>query len=425
MATKTQQFFQRFILLYLIFYIFPYGFEYIAALDINPRTPSFWTSITIWFGEIFLGWEFNPDRLMKGFDSKYDVARFLLISILSLLGALIWGFLAGKIQFFKRIRAKTWVITIIRYHVALTLILYGLSKVLVLQFGQLDLLTLENKIGSMTGMQFLWKFMSYSEFYTQVTGYIEVIGGLLLLFRRTTFLGAMISLVAMANVVIIDIGYDVSVKMFAIHLLLMVIVLLGYNAQRIIQFFVLNQTMIQSVKYQSLIPVKYKKVQYILKAAIILYFVISQFNFQNKRLDRRQATNEAPSLSSVYFVKNQTINGTNVDARENAFSESAKWESIFINGSSYLKNSMVIQNVKGNRRYFTTETDTLKKTILFYPLRGKKEEVSTFTYEEFEDNKVRFEGIYDGDTISVMTQSKAMEDYRLVQSKIKWIRDLK
>jgi len=414
--SSAQQFFQRFILIYLVLYIYPYGFEYI--MELKPDDISFWTPITTWFGETFLGWEFNPKRLMKGFDSKYDYSRFLLIGILSFLLALIWGLLKGR---FQRIRVKTWIITILRYHVGLTMILYGLSKVLVLQFGEMDLLNLENKMGSYTGMGFLWRFMSYSPFYTQVTGYVEVIGGILLLFRGTTFLGSLISFIAMVNVVVIDIGYDVSVKMFAIHLLLMVFVLVAYNTRRILQFS-LNRTHIVPVKYESLIPSRYRKLQYGLKAAILIYFTISQFYFQGKRIDRRNTENEAPSLSSVYFVKDQTANG--IPLSDDEFPQELKWETLFINGSSYLKNSMVIENAKGNRRYFSTKTDTINKTITFYPLRGSGEESNTFTYQKLDGKQVRFEGIYQGDTLSITTESKAKEDYRLMNNKIKWIRDL-
>ena len=330
--SNAPQFLQRFILLYLVLYIFPYGFEYIVELKTDDI--SFWPSITTWFGETFLGWEFNPKRLMKGFDSKYDYSRFLLIGILSILFAVIWGFLRGR---FQRIPVKTWIITILRYHVGLTMILYGLSKVLVLQFGEMDLLTLESKMGSFTGMGFLWKFMSYSPFYTEVTGYVEVIGGILLLFRRTTFLGSLISFIAMVNVVVIDIGYDVSVKMFAIHLLLMVFVLIAYNTRRILQFS-LNRTNIAPVKYESLIPFRYRKLQYALKFGIILYFTISQYYFQGKRVDRRNTPNEAPALTSVYFVEEQTVNGLQLNDPD--FPEYLKWETLFVNGSSYLKNSM-------------------------------------------------------------------------------------
>lgn len=410
--------FQKFILIYLVLYIVPYGFEYIMELDLNPSSPSFWTSITTWFGETFLGWEYNMKRLMKGFDSKYDYARFLLITILSLFLSVLWQILSSKLNFLK-VNVRTWIITIIRYHVGLTLILYGLSKVLTLQFGQIDLITLESKFGSFTGMQLLWRFMSYSEFYTEVTGYIEVIAGILLLFRRTTFLGTALSLIAMLNVVIIDIGYDVSVKMFAIHLLLMVIVLAGYSSKRIFQFFANIKADIEPTKYESLIPNRFKIVRYILKAGIIIYFSISQYNFQGKRLDRKNTKNDAPSLSGVYFVKNLTLNG-----QQDSIPENKKWETIFINGSSYLKNSMLIKNEDGSRKYYSTKTDTVNKTILFYPLRGKEEDSQTFNYKKLDDKEFIFDGIINGDTISISTKYKSIDDYRLVKSKIKWIRDL-
>ena len=72
---------KRFIFCYLVLYIFPYGFEYVYAL--NTDDLSFWTKPTQWFGETFLGFTYDPDRLMKGFDSKYDYTRFLLCAVLS------------------------------------------------------------------------------------------------------------------------------------------------------------------------------------------------------------------------------------------------------------------------------------------------------------------------------------------------------
>jgi len=72
-----KRFFWRFIGLYIVFYIFPYGFEYIH--EINTADSPIWHSITIWFGEQVFGWEFNKDRLLNGFDSKFDFARFALV----------------------------------------------------------------------------------------------------------------------------------------------------------------------------------------------------------------------------------------------------------------------------------------------------------------------------------------------------------
>ena len=81
------RYFHKFIFIYLVLYIYPYGFEYIQEL--KPDTISFWERPTIWFGENAMGWQMNEDRLMKGFDSMYDYSRFVLIALVSFIGALI------------------------------------------------------------------------------------------------------------------------------------------------------------------------------------------------------------------------------------------------------------------------------------------------------------------------------------------------
>lgn len=421
MKKNVRNIFERFILLYLILYIIPYGFEYIVELELNPNSPSFWTPITTWFGEVFFGWEFNMNRLMKGFDSKYDYSRFILIALISILGVIVWRIVEGKYKILK-INVKTWIITIIRYHVGLTLILYGMAKVLMLQFGEMDLLNLEDKIGSYTGMSFLWKFMSYSAFYTKTTGYIEVIAGLLLLFRRTTFLGAIIAFIAMANVVIIDIGYDVSVKMFAIHLLLMVTILISYDIKRIIRFVTSNKA-VEGASYQSLFPPKQKKIKNLLKGAILIYFTISQFYFLNQRLEREKPVNQYPELTKIYQIEKQSINGSDLDTVKG--SESKKWKNLIINGSSRLNNTMIVRKNNGRSLYFSTKIDTLNKTILFHRYRGDEKDSYTFKYEILGEKRYKFEGVYKKDTISLITKSKSKEDYRLMRNKFKWIRDLK
>src|SRR5262249_46216957 len=81
----------------------------------------------------------------------------------------------------------------------------------------------------------------FSPVYTSFTGGAEVLGGLLLLFRRTTTLGALVVAGVMANVVVLNISYDVCVKLGSMHILLAALFLLAPDAQRLLNFFILNQ----------------------------------------------------------------------------------------------------------------------------------------------------------------------------------------
>ena len=77
--------------------------------------------------------------------------------------------------------------------------------------------------------------------YVIFTGVAEVTGGLLLLFRRTTSLGAMVSCAVMANVVALNFCYDVPAKLYSSNLLLMAVFLLAPDLRRLFCVLVLNR----------------------------------------------------------------------------------------------------------------------------------------------------------------------------------------
>lgn len=408
----------RFIFLYLVFYIFPYGFEYIQELDTNDI--SIWENITIWFGEHFFGWEFNKEQLLKGFDSKYDYSRFTLITFLATFGTFIWIMVDSKFIFNYNYNSKlkTLTRTILRYHVGLTLIIYGLAKMLMLQFGEMDLDRLESSIGSKNGMGFLWNFMSYSKFYTMSTGWIEFIGGAFLLFRRTTFIGTIILTISMINVVLIDIGYDVRVKMFAIHLLVMNIILLSVNFKRMFTFFVMNKVS-KPVNDQPLFfNNSYRNVGYLLKGALLIYFIVSCFISFNERIEAHKG-NSYISMSKFHEITVQLINGEIIPkTNEN------RWNSISINGNSNRPETLKITTIDNAQSIYSFVADTIQKTINFNPLNGT--ESYNLQYEELPNKNFIFKGYSTlGDSIWIRTKSKSIKDYPLTSNGIKWVTDLK
>src|SRR4030095_10507846 len=79
----------------------------------------------------------------------------------------------------------------------------------------------------------LWAFMSVSRPYVVFTGVVEFVGGVLLLTRRTTCMGALITTGAMINLFLLNLTYDVNVKLLSGQMLLMAVVLLAPYAKRL------------------------------------------------------------------------------------------------------------------------------------------------------------------------------------------------
>jgi hypothetical protein len=90
-------------------------------------------------------------------------------------------------------------------------------------------------------MHLLWTFMGASLPYQHFSGMAEVTAGLLLAFRRTTTLGACVAAGVMLNVVVLNFCYDVPVKLYSSHLLLMALFLLAPEVGPLWRFFVLRE----------------------------------------------------------------------------------------------------------------------------------------------------------------------------------------
>jgi hypothetical protein len=90
-------------------------------------------------------------------------------------------------------------------------------------------------------MGLLWTFMGASIPYVIFTGAAEMLGGLLLTTRRTTLLGALVGIGVMSNVVMLNFSYDVPVKLYSSHLLLMAVFLAAPDLKRLADLFVFHR----------------------------------------------------------------------------------------------------------------------------------------------------------------------------------------
>jgi uncharacterized membrane protein YphA (DoxX/SURF4 family) len=159
---------------------------------------------------------------------------------LALAAALVWSLLDRArrrdplVHEFLRI--------LIRYALAVTLIGYGVAKLVPpVQFPAPAGPRLVEPIGRLSPMGMLWVFMGASKAYTAFGGIMELLGGVLLFWRRTTPLGALVSAGVLLNIVLLNFCYDVPVKIYSLNLLLMAVFLLWPEMSRLAGVLVLNR----------------------------------------------------------------------------------------------------------------------------------------------------------------------------------------
>jgi hypothetical protein len=136
---------------------------------------------------------------------------------------------------------------VLRFYLFHMMIVYGAAKLFCSQFPPVSDAMLERKLGDSSPMGFLWHFMMASQPYTIMTGIIEFTCGLLLIFRKTTLLGAICSAGATFQVFMLNMCYDVPVKLLSGHLLLISLLLIAPDAKRLFSWFVLGRAAVPTI----------------------------------------------------------------------------------------------------------------------------------------------------------------------------------
>jgi hypothetical protein len=129
---------------------------------------------------------------------------------------------------------------LVRYSLIFIFPLYAVTKFLRIQF-RLPFVVLDAPLGDVAGIALTWRFFGYSYPYEFFVGLGELAGAVLLLFRRTTTLGACLLLPIAANVAFVNYTHGIPVKLYSSCLLVMVCWLVALDFPRLSALFLLNR----------------------------------------------------------------------------------------------------------------------------------------------------------------------------------------
>lgn len=154
-------------------------------------------------------------------------SAFILFGLnagLALLVALTWGRAEGDRGWTAR--AAPWVMRSARLLLAYVLFSYGWQKVFLLQMPQPDHSDLLSRFGQMNHMGLLWRTVGASPLFQFVGGALEVLPAFLLLHRRTALAGALLAVPVLGFVLLLNLGFNVFVKLGAANLLMLALAIL-------------------------------------------------------------------------------------------------------------------------------------------------------------------------------------------------------
>lgn len=152
----------------------------------------------------------------------------------------------------------------IRYILALDILVFGICKFFHLQFNT-PLAILDNPFNTIDNSTLMWAFFGRSHPFTLLIGSLEIIGALMLIFRKTRLLGVIFLLPICFNIFVLDVFYNgvVTSVYIAIEITgLIYLLLIEYN--RLYKFFFVDKSELPTYQFKS------SKLKNLVKLSVII-----------------------------------------------------------------------------------------------------------------------------------------------------------
>jgi uncharacterized membrane protein YphA (DoxX/SURF4 family) len=375
---------------------------------------SVWQSIGRWVAvhAFHLSGPVTVSRFTGSGDTTLDYIEELCFLVLTCAAVLAWSLADRNRKEYRTLHS--WLRLLVRYTLAITLLSYGFSKVFPLQFPFPALSRMIEPFGDFSPMGVLWQFMGSSPAYTIFAGMMETLGGALLLFRRTTTLGALVSAGVLLNVVVLNFCYDVPVKLYSLNLLLMAVFLTAPDLGKLTGLLVLNRPAAPVTASGPVFEKRWMRIGALSIKILFIGFFPLQNALQSYQFYKSAVLNPTnrPPLYGLYQVESFKQNGKEIPP---LMTDVSRWKAVVAQNATIIQVRMMDDTERG----FATQYDASASTVT---LTGISKII--LTYSRPDADHLVLTGTVDNDPLEIRMRRKDPSEFLLVNRGFHWINEL-
>jgi hypothetical protein len=385
--TTWQKIFFRF---FFVFFIFETLTELVTGNWFGSATfiwtlgETIYTRPMIWLNNHFFHFPYKPEGNWTILTASLVLIRHIVFLVSTISICLLWTIFDGKAKNYDKL--NFWFSKILRIVLACTIFAYGIIKVFPDQMPMPTFVDLHKTVGELTPFDLLWDTFGYGKPYQIVSGIFEVLSAILILFRRTLVVGLMLSLVIMANVVLLNYTFIVGVLDLSFLLLLFTLYLLCPYFSSFYSFFLKGQNAsLKDINYS--INTKWKK---IILSGLAIILIGTSFSLNTidayKRYAKVEAVNKSRKYSEIKtFVSNndtlKLVVGDNI--RWRFWSERIMNEKLLV--------TLATMDIDKSKSY-ELNRDSINHLITLKPVYQEDTTVLTFQYKDIDKTNWHLEG---------------------------------
>lgn len=233
---------------------------YRTVFGINWLNPS--------YGDIFDLARYQP----RFFGEHDNWANWLVVLVIAIAGAVVWGNRDKDRREYDQL--YYWLRVIVRYRLAAGLIAYGFIKFFPLQAPLPSISNLNTAYGDLSAWKIFALSLGVVPNYESFLGLTELLGGLLLLHRRTTTIGTLIIIPFTGNVFFSNLAYEGGEAIYSFYLIVLALFLFAFDANRLYRLLTLEKPTVPNLVKPDFQDARIRYGRIALKTAFILFFVL-------------------------------------------------------------------------------------------------------------------------------------------------------
>lgn len=346
-------------------------------------------------------------------DKTFDwVLAFCLLVIAAVI-TLVWSILDRRRPNYATFH--NWFRLALRFALASEMFLYGLAKAIPLQMPFPLLTRLLEPYGNFSPMAVLWSSIGASPSYEIFAGCAEMLGGILLLTPRTTTLGALVCLADMIQVFMLNMTYDVPVKLFSFHLILFSLFLLAPDARRLFNFFFTHGAVAPARQTQLFHSVRANRIAVLLQVVFGLYLIGLGIYSGIDGWHRYGGGRPKSPLYGIWNVEQMSVDG---QVRPALLTDQERWRRIVFDFPAFTSVQLPDDSFA---RYGSSINDQAKTLTLIKP--ADKNWKATFAFVRPAPDQLTLDGTMDGHKIQMQLKLLDRDKFTLVNRGFHWINE--
>ena len=400
------------LLVYVVLYTFPGPINGLHGTDfISKPWGAMWDAIVPWFAAHVLRLAHPLDLSPSGSgDRLVDWIYIPTQLAVAVIVAVVWSLIDRRRRSHPKLLAAFTLY--LSLSLARTMFSYGFDKVIPNQFSPMDPAKLTQYIGEASPGGFAWSFLGFSIPYEVFAGSAETLAATLLLFRRTRTLGALVGAAVLANVFMLNMSFDIPVKQYSGHLLLMCLFLAALDRKRLIDVFLRGRATAAPRHVELFTTRRSKIAAWVAGVVVSIWMIGSTFYGEYRGLHEFGRLSPRGPLYGIFEVEEFVKNGA---VQPPLLTDGTRWRRFATNKFSALVRFSTDSAVR-----FGLTTDTLKRVATL--ARGADSTKWVRLSYVFPDSMhLGLAGRIAGDSVEMKLRRRPESSYLLASRGFHWV----